>query len=165
MSTTESTTEPTPDEGLRHTRSIEVSWGDCDAAGVVFYPHYYAWFDASTHAMLDAAGLDHHRLRRDFGALGTPLVRAEADFRSSATFGDTLTAECRIARLGRRSFTVAHRLSLGDRVVAEGQEVRVWAEPGPAGGPPMRVVPMPEAVRAALGGVGPDQSSSRGSTL
>lgn len=140
--------------GIRHTRTIAVSWGDCDAAGVVFYPRYYAWFDASTHAMLDAVGLDHHRLRRDFGALGTPLVRAEADFRSSATFGDALTAECWIEKLGTRSFTVAHRLRLGDRIVVEGREVRVWAEAGSAGGPPMRVKAIPPEIRVVLGGAG-----------
>lgn len=147
MSTTE-----TPGGALRHRRPLAVSWGDCDAAGVVFYPRYYAWFDASTHAMLDAAGLDHHRLRREFGALGTPLVRAEADFRSSATFGDRLTAECHVSQIGKRSFTVSHRLSLGERVVVEGREVRVWAEPGSGDGPPMRVVPLPPAVRAILEG-------------
>lgn len=138
--------------GLAHARRIEVTWGDCDAAGVVFYPRYYAWFDASTHAMLDAAGLSHHRLKREFGALGAPLVRAEADFRSSATFGDTLTAECRVVAIGRRSFTVAHRLSLGDRLVVEGREVRIWAEPGPPDGPPMTVKPLPDPIRAVLEG-------------
>lgn len=141
-----------PAPGLSHRRPIAVTWGDCDAAGVVFYPRYYAWFDASTHAMLDAAGLSHHRLKAEFGALGTPLVRAEADFRASATFGDTLTAACRVAAIGRRSFTVEHRLSLGDRVVVEGREVRVWAEPGPADGPPMIVRPLPDAIRRALTG-------------
>ena len=150
MSTTEPAERATG--GLRHRRTIPVSWGDCDAAGVVFYPRYYAWFDASTHAMLDAAGLDHHRLREAFGALGTPLVRAEADFRSSATYGDRLAAECHVERIGTRSFTIVHRLTLGDRVVVEGREVRVWDEPGAPDGPPMRVVPLPEAVRAVLEG-------------
>ncbi len=150
-----STTEPAGADGrgpLSHRRQVHVSWGDCDAAGVVFYPRYYAWFDASTHRMLDAVGLDHHRLRRDYGALGTPLVRAEADFKSSATYGDVLTADCRVESIGRRSFTVAHRLSLGERVVVEGREVRIWAEPGADDGPPMRVAPLPPAIRAILEG-------------
>lgn len=124
-------------------REIEVSWGDCDAAGVVFYPRYYAWFDACTHAMLTALGLDHHRLRAR-GLLGTPLVRASADFRSSATYGDVLVAESFVSKLGRTSFVVTHRLSLGERLVVEGEEVRVWAGEG------MRPLPIDDEVRVKL---------------
>ena len=25
----------------------EVHWGDCDPAGIIFYPTYFRWFDAS----------------------------------------------------------------------------------------------------------------------
>lgn len=113
---------------LHGTRTIEVTWGDCDAAGVVFYPRFYAWFDACTHALLTSVGLDHHTLRRDRGLEGTPLVKASATFLSPATFGDVLVAESHIARLSARTFTVHHRLSLGDRVVVEGEEVRVWVQ-------------------------------------
>lgn len=133
----------------RHTRTLEVTWGDCDAAGVVFYPRYYAWFDACTHALLSAAGLGHHALRETYGAIGTPLVKASAHFRSSATYDDVLTARSEIAAIGRRSFTVAHVLSLGDRIVVEGEEVRVWALPDDGG---MRAAPLPDAVRAILEG-------------
>ena len=113
--------------GLYGTRRIEVMWGDCDAASVVFYPRYYEWFDACTHALLDSVGLDHHTLRRAHGMVGTPLVQASATFLSPATFGDVLVAESRISRVGERGFTVRQRLSLGDRVIVEGEENRVWA--------------------------------------
>src|SRR5688572_5132951 len=29
-------------------RLIRVQWGDCDPAGIVYYPRYFEWFDAST---------------------------------------------------------------------------------------------------------------------
>ena len=64
---------------------LPVTWGDCDASGLVFYPRYYAWFDRCAHRLLDALGLDHHRLRREFGIIGAPLVQASARFRSPAT--------------------------------------------------------------------------------
>lgn len=113
---------------------ISVTWGDCDAAGVVFYPRYYAWFDACTHALMTEAGLDHHTLRGQYGLIGTPLVKSSARYLSSATFGDELSTYSVISKLGRSSFTVTHRLSVGDRLVVEGEEVRVWARPAPAGG-------------------------------
>src|SRR5688572_28006602 len=79
--------------GIRGTRRIEVTWGDCDAAGVVFYPRYYEWFDACTHSLLARVGLDHHTLRHVHDMIGAPLVQASASFRSPATFGDVLDAE------------------------------------------------------------------------
>lgn len=114
-------------EGIQLSRPLEVTWGDCDAAGVVFYPRFYAFFDASTHALLSSVGLDHHTLREQFGLLGVPLRRASAQFSSAATFGDLLRAESRVIHLGQRSFTVQHRLFKEDRLVVEGEEVRVWA--------------------------------------
>lgn len=142
----------TPGEGLCHTRRIEVSWGDCDAAGIVFYPRYYAWFDACTHALLAAAGLDHRTLRDRYGVVGASLVQTSARFASPATYDDVLTATSRIARLGRSSFTVSHRLTLGDRLVTEGEEIRVWVEPCPDAPNGLRAAPLPDEVRAKLAG-------------
>ena len=34
---------------LTNTRVIRVQWGDCDPAGIVFYPRYFEWFDAVHH--------------------------------------------------------------------------------------------------------------------
>ena len=30
-------------------------WGDCDPAGIVFYPRYFAMFDHSTVLLIEAA--------------------------------------------------------------------------------------------------------------
>src|SRR5258706_4484209 len=29
----------------------EVQWGDCDAAGIIFYPTYFRWFDGAPWAL------------------------------------------------------------------------------------------------------------------
>lgn len=121
--------ESLPFEGIQHERLIEVTWGDCDAAGVVFYPRFYAFFDACTHALLSQVGLDHHTLRTHYGLLGAPLLKAAAQFHSAATFGDVLRAQSRVSKLGSRSFTVLHTLWKGEQRVVEGEEVRVWAVP------------------------------------
>lgn len=140
--------------GLEHRRTVEVFWGDCDAAGVVFYPNYYAWFDASTHAMLTAAGLDHHHLRDTYKVIGTPLVTTNATYHSPSTYGDRLEAYCRVSKVGAKSFTVRHRLSIGDRVVVEGEEVRVWAAEDAEAPHGMRADPIPSTVRSVLEGAG-----------
>lgn len=137
-------------DGLRHERAIEVSWGHCDAAAVVFYPQYFAWFDACTHALLESVGLAHHALRARYGVLGTPLVDARARFVGPATFGQTLRAESWVHELGTRSLRVHHRLSRDGATVCEGYEVRVWATADAADPTRMKTAPIPDEVRALL---------------
>ena len=37
--------------GMLVKRARRIQWGDCDPAGIVFYPRYFEIFDASTTAM------------------------------------------------------------------------------------------------------------------
>jgi 4-hydroxybenzoyl-CoA thioesterase len=153
MNSHRETEQPTEKQfGLRSSRRIEVTWGDCDAAAVVFYPRYYEWFDACTHALLDAAGLDHRTLRQTHGLLGTPLIQASAKFMSPATYGDVLEAESFISKIVDRGFTVSHRFTIAGRVVVEGEEVRVWAKATGDMARPMKTVDPGPEIRAIIEG-------------
>ncbi len=35
-----------------------IMWGDLDSLGIVFYPRYYEWIDASGHLFFEAIGLN-----------------------------------------------------------------------------------------------------------
>ena len=48
------TPEPMP---LESTHDVTVEWGDCDPAGIVYYPAYFKWFDQATYRLFLAAGL------------------------------------------------------------------------------------------------------------
>lgn len=124
-----------------------IEWGDCDAAGIVFYPNYFRWIDGCFHAMCRASGFDQMSLMRDHGLVGTPLVSSGLNFRSPGRYHDPLRVEAVISRLGGSGLTVDYRLTIGDRLVAEGQEVRAVAAEV-AG--KLKAVPIPEAIRAAL---------------
>ncbi len=41
---------------LVNRRTIRIEWGDCDPAGIVFYPRYFEWFDACSTGLFEAAG-------------------------------------------------------------------------------------------------------------
>ena len=41
---------------LKNLLSINVAWGHCDPANIVFYPNYFNWFDQSSHLLFDKAG-------------------------------------------------------------------------------------------------------------
>ncbi|MGH9939932.1 MAG: acyl-CoA thioesterase [Blastocatellia bacterium] len=111
---------------LTNIRTILIEWGDCDPAGIVFYPRYFAWFDAATAALFAAAGLPIHKLFPDYGIAGMPMVDTRARFFEPARFGDEVRIESVIAEFRRSSFDVRHRLFRGDTLTVEGFETRVW---------------------------------------
>ena len=41
--------------------SCQVHWGDCDPAGIIFYPTYFRWMDAAAWALLESVGYDARR--------------------------------------------------------------------------------------------------------
>ena len=36
---------------------VQVGWGDCDPAGIVFYPRFYAWMDNVSHVLAREMGI------------------------------------------------------------------------------------------------------------
>ncbi|AMO22176.1 acyl-CoA thioesterase [Ramlibacter solisilvae] len=127
-----------------------VTWGDCDPAGIIFYPTYYRWMDAATWAMVAGAGFPPARMRAEHFTI--PLVDSNCAFLSSPVFGDECEVRSQVSRWGRSSFTVSHEFILSDgRVLARGTEARVWCryEAGP--GSALRSEAIPQELRAALG--------------
>jgi len=72
---------------FEHHSRILVQWGDCDPAGIVFFPNYMVWFDSCTSAFFAAAGLPLHILFPAQGIIGVPIVDVRATFKVSAAFG------------------------------------------------------------------------------
>lgn len=104
-----------------------INWGDCDAAGITFYPNYFAWFDESTWHLFAAHGLDCATLMEDWGVY-LPLLEAKANFRQAGFLGDELTIESSVVEWRDKVFRVTHTVRRGDEVVLEGTELRCWAQ-------------------------------------
>jgi 4-hydroxybenzoyl-CoA thioesterase len=128
-----------------------LAWGECDPAGIIFYPHYYRFMDEATWAMFAAAGFPADRMRAEHFSL--PLVDSRCQFFSSPFFGDEIEIRSEVSKWGRSSFSLAHEFVIAQdgRLLARGTESRVWCryESGP--GSPLRSVPVPDEVRQALG--------------
>ena len=58
---------------LVNKKKIRVEWGDCDPAGIVYYPRYFALFDNCTAALFEAAGLPKQEMLKTYGIVGMPL--------------------------------------------------------------------------------------------
>jgi len=85
-----------------NTRHLRIEWGDCDPAGIVFYPRYFAMFDTSTTEMMEAAiGMSKFEYLKAFQFIGHPIVETRAIFRIPNRFGDRrewLAEPCRNKR-------------------------------------------------------------------
>lgn len=132
-----------------HRRAVRIEWGDCDPAGIVWYPRYFGLFDASTQRLFEAAGFPKQELRARFGVLGYPMADTRAAFKAPTRYGDDVVIESRIARLGRASFEVEHRLLKDGALAVEAWETRVLAREDPETGA-IKAAPLPPEVAAAL---------------
>jgi len=134
-----------------NTRKVRIEWGDCDPAGIIFYPRYFEMFDAATAALFERAlGITKHRMFKTLPFAGFPLARTRARFLKPTRFGDDVTVTSTIT-FGRASFQVEHKLTLDGVLCAEGSETRVWVAPDPATGG-FKPHPIPDEVRAKFEG-------------
>ena len=124
----------------------EVYWGDCDPAGIIFYPTYFRWMDAATWAFMASIGYSPKRMREEH--LSMPLIGAECKFVAPAQHGDRCEVRSRISRFGGASFVVAHEIARGDGTrLAHGTETRVWARYVNGPGSPIKGQPIPDEVK------------------
>jgi 4-hydroxybenzoyl-CoA thioesterase len=138
---------------LINRRDVEIEWGDCDAAGIVFYPRYFAMFDASTAYLIEkATGLKKFAWTKKFGIVGTPMVDTGATFILPSRYGDVITIETMAGETRRSSFDVTHRVFKGDALAIEAYETRVWAGRDPHDPDRIKGTPIPDEVAAALRG-------------
>lgn len=138
-------------------REVTIEWGDCDPAGIVFFPNYLKYFDAATNALfLRALGLNKYEMVRKYGIVGIPLVDIATRFFIPSVFGELVTIESTVAEIKRSSFRMQHRLLKGDALAVEGFETRVWTAHDPDDRDKLKSRPMPDEVIAKLrGGQGP----------
>lgn len=112
-----------------HTRTIE--WGDCDPAGIVFYPRYFAYFDDCTGRLFARAGFPKFEMCKHFDIVGIPMVDTRSKFYIPSRYGEEVVIESRITEFRRSSFDVHHRILKGDDLAVEGFETRVWVGQDP----------------------------------
>ena len=112
---------------LKNTRSIRVEWGDCDPAGIVFYPRYFAWFDACTiHLFEKATGLKKIEMLDTYGGAGLALLEARAEFKVASHYGEDIDIETEVVEFRRSSFFVEHRVTKQGVPALKGFETRLW---------------------------------------
>ncbi|MBF0680184.1 MAG: acyl-CoA thioesterase [Devosia sp.] len=132
-----------------NTTSVTVQFGDCDPAGIVYYPNYFRMFDNATGALLSAAlGMNKRQWLAHYDIAGIPMVDTGAQFFMPASFGDVLEIRSEITELGRSSFSLRHTIMRETNVGVEACEKRVWTRRDETGS--IRSAPLPDDLRKRL---------------
>ena len=139
-------TDITPPAGfVTLARDITVEWGNCDPLGIIFYPTYFHWIDASSQALFREVGHDMRSLRKEFGLAGPVIVDVGAQFLRPISFGDMIRAEAWIGEWHSKTFRVDHRFLKDGEVVCTGHELRAWAIADPETPTNFKAAQIPDA--------------------
>jgi 4-hydroxybenzoyl-CoA thioesterase len=138
---------------LINRRTIRIQWGDCDPAGIVYFPRYFEYFDGCTNALFERAGFFKPTMLKSYGIAGIPVVDMKATFTTPSRFGEDVVVESSIAKWGNSSFVVQHRLMKGDTLASECFETRVWVAHPNSDPEKFEARPIPIEIKEKFGAV------------
>ncbi len=128
---------------------VEVMFGDCDPAGIVFYPNFSKWMDASSLNFFRQCGVPPWReLLRTRGIVGTPLVETHVRFVRPASYGDRLQVHTHVAEWRNKVFIHQHAIRRGEDLICEGTETRAFVIHPPGEPDRIKAIPVPEDIRS-----------------
>jgi 4-hydroxybenzoyl-CoA thioesterase len=135
------------------TYSVDVTFGDCDPAGIVFFPNFSRWMDSASLAFFMQCGVAPWReLAKTRGIIGTPLLEINTKFHKAATYGERLVVTTHVEEWRAKVFVQIHRITRartdgGDDPICEGREVRAFVKRDEHDPDRLRAIPVPEDIR------------------
>jgi 4-hydroxybenzoyl-CoA thioesterase len=127
---------------------IDVQFGDCDPAGIVFFPNYSRWMDAASHHFFRRCGLPPWHAMADLpGCVGPPLLEIHTRFHTAVTYGERIEVHTSIEEWRDKVFIQLHRVTRGDELICEGRETRALCVRDDRGR--LKAVRTPDFIRSA----------------
>ncbi|MFM8610363.1 MAG: acyl-CoA thioesterase [Burkholderiaceae bacterium] len=128
---------------------VDVLFGDCDPAGIVFFPNFSKWMDAASLHFFMACGVPPWReLKKSRGIIGTPLLEIHTKFMRTATYGERLQVHTCVEEWRDKVFIQHHRVMRGDTLLCEGRETRAFCMHPPGEPDRIKAIPVPEDIKA-----------------
>jgi 4-hydroxybenzoyl-CoA thioesterase len=104
---------------------VHVEFGDCDPAGIVFFPNFSRWMDAASHHFFRHCGLPPwHALEAIAHCIGAPLLEIHTRFFKPATYGEDIQVHTSVVEWRAKVFVQQHRVMRGGDLLCEGRETR-----------------------------------------
>jgi 4-hydroxybenzoyl-CoA thioesterase len=130
------------------THRVDVQFGDCDPAGIVFFPNFMRWMDAASLSFFMQCGLPPWReLVKTHGIVGTPLLEINTRFIQAVTYGESIDITTSVEEWRAKVFVQLHRVMRGDELVCEGREIRAFVRRDADNPDRLRAMPVPEDVQ------------------
>jgi 4-hydroxybenzoyl-CoA thioesterase len=130
------------------THSVAVQFGDCDPAGIVFFPNFSRWMDAASLSFFMQCGIPPWReLVKTRGIVGTPLLEIHTRFIKSVTYGETITITTHVEEWREKVFIQVHRVTRGETLICEGRETRAFVKRDPDDPDRLRAIAVPQDIR------------------
>ena len=128
---------------------VEVMFGDCDPAGIVFFPNFSKWMDGSSLNFFVQCGVPPWReLVKTRGIVGTPLLEIHTRFMKPATYGERLQVHTSVIEWRDKVFIHKHIVQRGDEVLCEGTETRAFVIRPLENPDRIKAIPVPEDIKA-----------------
>ena len=109
------------------THQLRVRYHECDAQGIVFNAHHFAYFDITlTELWREAFGSYDAMVESGSDVV---VVDAQASFHASPRFDDLLDVEMTIAKLGASSMTSTFEEKRDGELLVTGRMVHVFVDP------------------------------------
>ncbi len=132
-----------------HIHRVNVRFGDCDPAGIVYFPNFMKWMDESSLAFFMACGVPPWReLNRINGIVGTPLLEINTRFVNSATYGQAIEVHTTIEQWNAKTFKHRHIIRRGDTLICEATEVRAFVQRDKEDPERLRAISIPPDIKA-----------------
>lgn len=131
------------------TISVRVPFVDVDSSMRIHYTAMFRYMEVAEHALMRSISFPYATTLRD---LAFPRVHLDCDFRGAIAYDDVLEVTATVERVGERSWTVAFvarpagAAEVERPVLAQGHMTIAAMDPTTE-----RAVPLPEALRTALG--------------
>ncbi|MAA74199.1 MAG: MFS transporter [Salinisphaeraceae bacterium] len=117
-----------PRDGFRFAHRLRVRWPEVDMQQVVFFGHYYAYFDLGMTEYLRHLGMAYPDGLLD-AETDLFMAHSECDYRASALYDDELDIWTRVGRVGRSSLHFEFEICRDDTLLVSGRLVYVFANP------------------------------------
>jgi 4-hydroxybenzoyl-CoA thioesterase len=127
---------------------LEVMFGDCDPAGIVFFPNFSKWMDASSLHFFRQCGVPPWReLVKTTGIIGCPLLEIHTTFKRPATYGETLQIHTSVEEWREKTYVHRHIVKRGEDVLCEGTEIRAFCVRVPGDEYRIKAIPVPADIK------------------
>jgi 4-hydroxybenzoyl-CoA thioesterase len=93
----------------------ELRFGDCDISGTAYFPAYLNILNGVNEEYWAHIGYPWHDIIWN-ERWGTPTVHLSCDFSKPSFFGETLSFELGVVKIGKSSLTIRHRISCGPQM-------------------------------------------------